>query len=114
LEIVQYLVKLWGKVDFLKRPVLRGIVLLKDEELAHDSIRVHKPNGISIGAAVFAQMIAVRSVSLCFTMGRPFAPSKLPLAMVNLDPYLIRGSWAHPSPQPKRYLDQFGPFAGLV
>ena len=32
------MVKLWEKVDFLKRPVHRGIVLLKEEELAHDSL----------------------------------------------------------------------------
>jgi len=34
LKIAQHLAKLWGKVDSLKRPVRRGTVLLKDEELA--------------------------------------------------------------------------------
>jgi len=37
--------------------------------------RVHFPNGISIGSAVFAQLRA----ALHFTMGRPLFPSKLSL-----------------------------------
>jgi len=32
-----------------------------------------------------------RRVSLYFTMGRPFPPSKLPLPMGDLDPNLIHG-----------------------
>jgi len=35
--------------------------------------------------------------------------------MGDLDPHLIHGSWAKPSPQPKRHLEQFSRFfAGLT
>ena len=37
-------------------------------------IRAHKPNGIPIGSAVFAQTTVL---SLYFTMGRPFSPKHL-------------------------------------
>ena len=50
-----------------------------------------------------------RRVSLYFTMGRPFAPSKLPLPMGDLNPiYMVL--WAHPSPRPKRHLDRCSRF----
>jgi len=38
--------------------------------------------------------------------GHPFPP-KMPLPLGDLDPHLVRGSWAHPSPQPKCRLDRF-------
>jgi len=47
-----------------------------------------------------------RRVFLYFTMGRPFSPQNLRLPMGDLDPHLIHGSWAHPTPQPKRQLDR--------
>jgi len=37
--------------------------------------------------------------------GTTFAPSKLSLG--GSGPHIIHGSWAHPSPQPKRHLDRF-------
>ena len=43
-------------------------------------------------------------------MGRPFSPQNLPLPMGDLDPHLIHGSRAHPSPQPKRQLDRCSRF----
>jgi len=65
-------------------------------------IRAHNPNGISIGLAVFAEMIAI---------GRPLPPQKCPFSWrEGSGPHLIHGSWANPSPQPKRHLDRFSRF----
>jgi len=75
-------------------------------------IRAHRPNGISIGSAVFAQMTAERRrVSLYFAMGCALPPSKLRLPMGDLDPHLIHGSLGHPCPQPKWHLDRFSHFS---
>jgi len=70
-------------------------------------IWAHNPNSISICSAIFAQMTAV---SLYLTMERHFPASKLPLPMGDLDPHLMHGSLAYPSPQPKQHLDQFSRF----
>ena len=40
--------------------------------------------------------------------------SKLSLAMGDLDPNLIHGSWVHPSSQPKMHLDRFGRYCRLT
>jgi len=56
-------------------------------------IQAHKPNGISIGSSVFAQMTAV---SLYFTMGRPFPPQNCPFRRGDLDRHLIHGSLSPP------------------
>jgi len=68
-------------------------------------IRTHIPNGISIGSAVFAQMTAGCPYTLQWD-----APSPLKIASSH------GGSvtWAQPSPQPKRHLDRFSRFAGLI
>jgi len=51
-----------------------------------------------------------RRLDVCHTsthgMERPFSPKNLSLPMGDLDPHLIHGSRAHPSPQPKRQLDR--------
>jgi len=53
--------------------------------------RVHNPNSISIGSAVFAvHASVVEHVGACRS------PSKLPLPMVDLYPHLIRGSLGSP------------------
>ena len=54
------------------------------------------------------------TVSLYFTMGRPYLPSKLPLPMADLDPIPYMAPWAHQSPQHKHHLDWFSRFAGLT
>jgi len=50
---------------------------------------------------------------LYFYNGR-FFPRNCPSPWGDLDPHLIHGSWAQPSPQPKRHLNQFSHFAGLT
>jgi len=65
--------------------------------------RVHTPNGISIGSAVFCTAHGRRS--LCFTMGRPF-PLKIAVVNGDMNPRLIL-AWAHPTEHPKRHLDRF-------
>jgi len=70
-------------------------------------IRVHNPNGISTGSAIFAQLIAV---SLYHTLQHnrpPLPPSKLPLPIGVSGSHLIHGSL---SPQPKWHLDRFSRF----
>jgi len=47
-----------------------------------------------------------RRVPLYFTMGAHF-PQNCPFPWEYLDPIQHIIPWAHPSPQPKRYLDQF-------
>jgi len=68
---------------------------------------VHNPNGKSIGSAVFAQVTVECSYTLQWAAP---SPSKLLLRMGDLDAHLNHGSWAHPSPQPKRHLDRFSRF----
>jgi len=55
--------------------------------------RVHNPNGVSIGSAVFAQIAVEVPYSLQWTA--PF-PSKLPLRMRESESHLIRGSLSPP------------------
>ena len=49
--------------------------------------QVHNPNGISIGSAIFAQLIAV---SLCCTICCPFPPSNYPFPWEIWTPFLPR------------------------
>jgi len=46
-------------------------------------------------------------------MDRPFT-SKLPVSMGGSDFYLFMVPWSHPSPQPKRHLDQLSHFCRLT
>ena len=55
--------------------------------------RVRTPNGTSVGSAVFAQLTAQGPYSLQWAA--PF-PSKLPIRMGALHPYLIHGSLGSP------------------
>ena len=91
-----------------------------------EPVRVHNPNGISIGSAIFAHL-TVECCRACLDVsfplkiapshgaiqvamlynGPPILPSKLPLPMGYLDPHLIHGSL---SPQPKQHLNQFSRF----
>ena len=57
------------------------------------SMRVHNPNGTSIGSVTFAQMTVA---CLYFTMVCLFPPSKLPLPMWASGPHVIRGSLGPP------------------
>jgi len=52
------------------------------------------PNGILIGSALFCKTHG--TVSLDFTVGRPFFCSKLPICMGGSGPHLIRGSLGLP------------------
>jgi len=54
------------------------------------------PNDKSIGSAVFAQLTAENPYNLQWA---PFA-QKCPFPLEDLDPHLIRDSYASPSPQP--------------
>jgi len=49
-------------------------------------------------------------VSLYYTLGRLFRPSKLPFLMGNVDAHLTHGSWADLSLQPKRHRDRLSRF----
>jgi len=74
------------------------------------SIRAHNPNSISIGSAVFAQM----TIECPYTsQWDALFPSKLPFPCGESGPpsnTCFTGHWAHPSPQPKRHLDQCSRF----
>jgi len=63
------------------------------------STRVHDPNGISIGSAVFAQITSVCGRSC---RGITFY-HKIASSHEGSRPQLIQDSWVHPSPRPKRY-----------
>ena len=65
-------------------------------------IRVHNPNGISIGSAVFdsSRQSVVGDIGACHF------PLKLPLSMVVSEPHLTRGSLFHSTQHPKRHLDR--------
>jgi len=67
--------------------------------------QVHIPDGISISSAAFCT--AHGRESLYFIMGRSFCLLKLPLHTEGSGPSSNNGSLAHPSPQPKWYLDWF-------
>ena len=72
--------------------------------------QVLNPNGISIGSAVFAQMTAECPVPILYN-GMPLSPPQnCPFPWGDMDPHLIHGSLAHPSPQPKWHLDRFSHF----
>jgi len=49
---------------------------------------------------------------LYFTMDRLFPHQHCPFAW-GIWTHLIHGSWAHPSPQPKRHLDRFSRFCTI-
>jgi len=67
--------------------------------------RVLKPNSISIGSAIFAQLTEHRS----YTSQWSALPLKTAASNGDLDPHLIHGSLG-PSPQPKWNLDRFTGF----
>ena len=58
------------------------------------STRVPIPNSISIGSAVYAQLMAERPNTLQWAALSP--PSKLPLPMGNQDPHIMHGSLGSP------------------
>jgi len=70
--------------------------------------RVHNPNGISIGSAVLAQLIAESPYTLQWA---PLSP-KIADTHGVLDPHLAHDSSGspHPSPQLKRHLDRCSRF----
>ena len=70
------------------------------------AMRAHNPNDTSIGSAVFAQMIADCPLYNGFAR----FPLKITPFPWRLDAHVIHGSFAHPSPQPKRHLDRFSRF----
>ena len=69
-------------------------------------IRAHNANGILIGSAVFAQT----TVSLYFTMGRPFSPKNLPLPMGGSGPHLTHGSPGPPKSSTQKAARSVQPF----
>jgi len=71
-------------------------------------IGAHKPNRMLIGSAVFAKL--TRRMSLHFTMGRPFSPSKLPLPMGDMNTYLIHGPFGPPKSLTKTASRSLQPF----
>ena len=75
-------------------------------------MRVHNPNGTSIGSVIFAQMTAA---CLLYNV-LPFSPVKIALPMLASGPHVIAYvvHWAHPSPERKWQLDRFSRFAGLT
>jgi len=66
-----------------------------------------RPNGISIGSSVFAQLKAERPSILQWSA---LSPLKLPIRMCDLDPHLMHDSLGHTSLKPKRHLDRFSSF----
>jgi len=68
--------------------------------------RVHIPNVISIGSAVFAWLMAE---SLYFAMGHPFL-LKIALHTGRSGPHLIHGFLGPPKSHPKWHLDRFSRF----
>jgi len=71
-------------------------------------IRAHNRNGILIGSAIFCT--DDRRLSLYFTMGRPFAPSKLPVPVGDLDPHLKRGRFDPPESSTRTAFRSVQPF----
>jgi len=88
-------------------PLLMGDLDLPCNTWCFLSIRVHNPNGTSIGSAVFAQMTAECLYTLqwfaCF-------PSKLPLPMLSSRPHLILGSLSPPESATQMATWSFQPF----
>jgi len=66
------------------------------------------PNGIPIGSAVFAQTTVECPYTLQWDAHS--SPKICPFPWGDLDPHLIHGSRAHPSPQPKRQIDRCSRF----
>jgi len=73
--------------------------------------RVHIPNIISIGSAVFAQLTAERPYTVQWAV-----PSLLKISHSHgvSGPHLIYFPWTHPNAHPGRHLDRFSRFAGLT
>ena len=69
--------------------------------------RVQIPNGISIGSAIFAQLI---TVSRYFTIGPLFHPQNCPFPWGIWTPIYYMVPLANPRPKPKRHLDRFSRF----
>jgi len=72
------------------------------------------PNGRPSQQLLSSCCTAHARESLYFTMDRPFLFLNCPFAWGDLDHHLTRGSWAHPSPHPKRHLDRLSRFARLT
>ena len=68
---------------------------------------VHNPNSISIGSAIFCSAHGTVSSGI---PGHVLSLKNYPLAWGDLDPHLIHGSGAHPSPNAKWHLDRFSHF----
>ena len=64
--------------------------------LTHDSLGQSKPTNQTASRSVQPFCAAHRRVSLYFTLGHPFTPSKLALPMGDPDPHLIHGSLGRP------------------
>jgi len=75
--------------------------------------RVHNPNGISIGSAVFAQLTTENPYTLYFTMGAPF-PQNCPFLWVDLDPHVIYDSVGPSKPITQTACRSLQPFLGLT
>jgi len=70
--------------------------------------RVHNSNGITIGSAIFAQLMAERRWA-CPCMYFPLKTAHSLGAIWTPIQYMV--PWANPSPNPKRHLDQFSRFS---
>ena len=64
-------------------------------------------NGLSIGSAIYAQLMAEGPYTLQWA--DPF-PSKFPLCIGDLDPHLIHGFMGPPGLHPKQHIDRFSGF----
>jgi len=62
----------------------------------------------------FSHLCIDRRVSIYFTMGRPFSPKNLPLAMGGSGPHLIHGSTEPPVLNPNGSSNGAAVFAGLT
>jgi len=97
----------WGHPYSPELPLSMGDLDLPCNTWCFRPIRVHNPNGTSIGSAVFAQMTAGCLYTLqwftCF-------PSKLPLPMLASGLHVIRGSLAPPESGTQMGTSSFQPF----
>jgi len=72
------------------------------------STRVHNPNGISVGSAIFCT--AHVSIVSSGIPGHVLSHKNCAFAWGDLDPSLIHGFLAHASPQSKRHVDRLSRF----
>jgi len=71
-------------------------------------IGAHRPNGISIGSAVFPQMTVECPYTLQWDTHSP--PKNLPLPMGDLNPHLIRGPLGPPKSSTQTASHRFSRF----